>query len=113
VSDLSDDELTALVSESHKVEKDRLPHAEVDPRDLRAMAYEIQRRRLADWKRGMVVVWPSTDMPGIWISYDCDADVISQGTTPERAMEAILEAVAMIAKHKHDASGEAPAREAD
>lgn len=42
-----------------------------------------------------VMVEPAVDIPGVWVGHSLDFDVISQGNSPQNAIEAVTEAVAM------------------
>jgi predicted RNase H-like HicB family nuclease len=50
-----------------------------------------KRLVFASW----IVVEPAEDIPGLWVSHCLDFDVISQGETPQDAIDAVTEAVAM------------------
>jgi predicted RNase H-like HicB family nuclease len=42
-----------------------------------------------------VVVEPAEDIPGVWVGHCLDFDVISQGNSPQNAIQSVTEAVAM------------------
>lgn len=44
---------------------------------------------------GSIVVEPAEDISGVWVGHCLDFDVISQGSDPREAIEAVIEAVAM------------------
>ncbi|HET7502088.1 MAG TPA: hypothetical protein VFK02_13820 [Kofleriaceae bacterium] len=44
---------------------------------------------------GSIVVAPAEDIAGLWVGHCLDFDVISQGSGPHEAIEAVIEAVAM------------------
>jgi hypothetical protein len=57
-----------------------------------SMENSIQKRVYSCW----IVVEPSKDIPGVWLSHCLNFDVISQGETPQHALEAVCEAVEMV-----------------
>jgi hypothetical protein len=44
---------------------------------------------------GSIVVAPAEDISGVWVGHCLDFDVISQGSDPHEAIEAVIEAVAV------------------
>lgn len=52
---------------------------------------------------GSIVVAPAEDIAGVWVGHCLDFDVISQGSDPQEAIEAVIEAVAMTVLDDLDA----------
>ena len=45
-----------------------------------------------------ILIIPSEDVPGLWVSHCLDMDLISQGDNPNKAFRAIMEGVVMMAE---------------
>ncbi len=55
------------------------------------MERNVQKRAYSCW----ILVEQAEDLPGVWVSHCLNFDIISQGDTPQVAVESLVEAVMM------------------